>query len=210
MYKLPYFKEDDPAVVLQFVKEHPFALICGSNAEGLPAATQIPVFIDEREGKLFISGHIMKNTDHHNTFLENNNVLVVFTGASTYVSACWYENKQRASTWNYQSVHAKGVLSFQDEATLIAILKRTTNYFENDPNSGANFDDIELSYIDGMKNAIVAFEIEVTNIDHVFKLSQNHNEKDYDNIVKELKKKGGESKVVGEIMENRKAKVFKL
>lgn len=209
MYKLPYFKEDDPAVVLQFVKEHPFALICGSNAQGLPAATQIPVFIDEREGKQFLSGHIMKNTDHHKAFLENKNVLVVFTGASTYISASWYENKQRASTWNYQSVHFKGVLSFQDEDALMAILKRTTDYFENDPNSGANYGDIETAYIDKMKEAIVAFEIEVTHMDHVFKLSQNHNEKDYDNIVTRLKEKGGESKVIGEIMENRKAKVFK-
>ncbi len=151
----------------------------------------------------------MKNTDHHKAFLENKNVLVVFTGASTYVSASWYENKQRASTWNYQSVHCKGVLSFQDEAALMAILKRTTDYFENNPNSGSNFEDIETTYIDSMKNAIVAFEIEVMDMDHVFKLSQNHNEKDYDNIVKQLKSKGGESKVVGEIMENRRSKVFK-
>lgn len=209
MYKLPYFKEDDPSVVLQFVKEHPFAFISGSTAAGMPAATQIPVFIDERDGKQFLSGHIMKNTDHHKAFLENKNVLVVFTGASTYVSASWYENKQRASTWNYQSVHFKGVLSFQDEAALMAILKRTTNYFEDDPDSGSNYDDIDSDYIAKMKDAIVAFEIEVTHMDHVFKLSQNHKEKDYDNIVSELKNKGGESRVVGEIMENRKAKVFK-
>ncbi len=209
MYKLPYFKEDDPLVVMQFVKEHPFALICGSTAKGIPAATQIPVFIDERDGKQFLSGHIMKNTDHHKAFLENKNVLVVFTGASTYVSASWYENKQSASTWNYQSVHCKGVLSFLDETSLMDILKRTTDYFENNPASGSNYNDIDIEYIAKMKDAIVAFEIEVTEMDHVFKLSQNHSEKDYDNIVKELIAKGGESKVVGEIMEFRRSKLFK-
>lgn len=209
MYKLPYFIASDKEEVLAFVKEHPFAFICGNNADGFPAATQIPVFIDERNEKLYLSGHIMKNTDHHKVLTENNNVLVVFSGASTYVSASWYENKHRASTWNYQSVHLKGTLTFQDEEALMNILKRTTDYFENNPNSGANYTDIEKDYIDKMKNAIIAFEIEIKEMDHVFKLSQNHNEKDYDNIIKELKLKGGESKVVGEIMENRKHKVFK-
>ncbi len=52
MYKLPYFKEDDPSVVLQFVKEHPFAFISGSTAAGLPVATQIPVFIDEKRWEI--------------------------------------------------------------------------------------------------------------------------------------------------------------
>src|ERR1700739_2253551 len=116
MYNLSYFKEDYKNVVLQFIKEHPFAFICGCDAENKPVATQIPVFIDEKNGKLFLSGHIMKNTDHHKAFLHNKNVLVVFTGAHTYVSASTYSKQEQASTWNYMSVHAKGNLSFLDEA----------------------------------------------------------------------------------------------
>src|ERR1044071_352985 len=98
MYNLPYFKEKDTAVVLQFVKEHPFAFITGCDAENKPVATQIPVFIDERDGKLFLSGHIMRNTDHHKAFEHNPHVLAVFTGAHTYVSASWYDDKKQGST----------------------------------------------------------------------------------------------------------------
>ena len=97
MYNIPYFKENDPQVVLQFVREHPFAFVCGTNQDGKPVATQIPVFIDEREGKLFLSGHMMRNTDHHKAFMQNNNVLALFTGPHTYVSASWYTNKQQGS-----------------------------------------------------------------------------------------------------------------
>jgi transcriptional regulator len=208
MYSLPYFKENDPDQVIQFVKEHPFALICGADKDNCPVATQIPVFIDERAGRLFLSGHIMKNTDHHKTFLHNNNVLVVFSGPHTYISASWYADKLQASTWNYQSVHAKGVLSFGDIPALLQILKRTTNHFENNPHSGSNFDDLPAEYVQRLSNAIVAFEIEVQHIDHVFKLSQNRDEKSYDNIINELKKQEGDAKEIGEIMEKRKSKVF--
>ncbi|MGB3007982.1 MAG: FMN-binding negative transcriptional regulator [Chitinophagaceae bacterium] len=208
MYNLPYYKEKDAAVVLQFVKEHPFAMLCGCDENNKPVATQIPVFIDERDGKLFLSGHMMKNTDHHKAFMQNNNVLAIFSGAHCYISASWYENKQMASTWNYQSVHAKGPLLFQEGQALIDILKRTTNYFENNPHSGANFDDIPEEFVQRMTNAIVAFEIEVQEIDHVFKLSQDRDEKSYDNIVKELRKLEGDAKVIAEIMEKRKSKVF--
>lgn len=208
MYNLPYYKEKDAAIVLQFIKEHPFAMLCGCDANNKPVATQVPVFIDEREGRLFLSGHIMKNTDHHKAFLQNNQVLAIFTGAHTYVSASWYTNKQQGSTWNYQSVHAKGRLSFLDEEALLEVLRRTTNYFENNPHSGANFEDLPREYIDKMAKAIVAFEIEVLHIDHVFKLSQDRDEKSYDTIVDHLKQQHPDAQKIAATMEHRKSKVF--
>jgi transcriptional regulator len=208
MYSLPYYKEQDPAVVLQFVKEHPFALLCGCDGDQRPVATQIPVFIDERDGKLFLSGHIMRNTDHHKALEKNANVLVVFTGAHSYISASWYTDKQNASTWNYRSVHAKGQIQFLGEQALLDVLKRTTDHFENNPHSGSNFDDLSKEYIDRMLKAIVAFEIEVMEMDHVFKLSQNRDEKSYDNIIEQLDAQGGEAKEVGKLMKERKHKVF--
>jgi transcriptional regulator len=208
MYDLPYFKEQDPEVVKQFIREHPFAFLTGSNEEHKPVATQIPVFIDEKEGKIFLTGHMMKSTDHHKAFLFNSNVLAVFTGPNTYVSASWYENKLSGSTWNYMSVHAKGVLKFLDETALREVLKRTTNHFENNPHSGANFEDLPKEYVDKMVKAIVAFEIEVKEIDHVFKLSQNRDEKSYDNIMVQLRSRGNDAKAIAELMEKRKSKVF--
>ena len=187
MYNLPYFKEKDQQVVLEFIHQHPFAFLAGCSENGKPVATQVPVFIDEREGKLFLSGHIMKNTDHHKAFLYNPNVLAVFSGAShTYVSASWYEEKEQASTWNYISVHAKGVLKFLDEQALLNVLKRTTNHFENNPYSGANFEDLPKEYVERLAKAIIAFEVEVQEMDNVFKLSQNRDEKSYHNIMEKL------------------------
>lgn len=209
MYNLPHFKEQDAEVVLRFVKEHPFAFLCGVDEQHRPVATQVPVFIDEKEGRLFLSGHIMKNTDHHKAFSHNPAVLAVFTGAHAYVSASWYENKQQASTWNYMSVQAKGMLRFLDGQALLQVLKRTTDHFENNPHSPAGFDRLPGDYVQRLAKAIIAFEVEVTEIDPVFKLSQNRDEKSYDNIVGELERRDADAKAIGEIMKKRKAQVFK-
>ena len=69
MYNLPYFKEDDAEVVLQFMRDHPFVFLSGVSEENKPVATQVPVFIDEKDGKLYLTGHIMRNTDHHKAFV---------------------------------------------------------------------------------------------------------------------------------------------
>jgi transcriptional regulator len=209
MYNLPYHKEKDPRKVIQFVKDHPFAFLTGCDAANKPVATQVPVFIDEKDEKLFLSGHIMKNTDHHKAFMHNPNVLAVFTGAHTYVSASWYDDKNRGSTWNYRSVHAKGVLRFLGEQELLDTLKRTTNHFENDPHSGANFEDLTTEYVQRMIKAIVAFEVEVQEIDHIFKLSQDRNEKSYDNIIDKLSQGNADAQEISRLMRERKSEVFK-
>jgi transcriptional regulator len=208
MYNLPHFKEPDEKVVIEFVKQHPFAMLIGVDTASKPVATQVPVFIDERNGRLFLTGHIQRKTDHHNAFEQNPNVLVVFTGAHTYVSASWYENKQVASTWNYMSVHAKGILRFLTDEELFEVLKRTTHHFENNPHSPSLLEKMSDEYVQGNMKAIVAFEVEVQDLNHVFKLSQNRDEKSYDNIVNELKKQDREAKEIAALMEQRKHKVF--
>src|SRR5688572_5115819 len=126
MYNLPYFKEKNNHVILDFVQQHPFAFLAGCNENNLPVATQVPMLIEEKDGKLYLVGHLMKNTDHHKAFAKNNNVLCVFTGPHTYVSARWYSNPSQASTWNYMSVHIKGELRFLDEYKLEEILQKTS------------------------------------------------------------------------------------
>ena len=209
MYNLPYFKEKDQQVVLDFIHQHPFAFIAGCSEDGKPVATQIPVFIDEREGKLFLSGHMMRNTDHHKAFEHNPHVLAVFTGAHTYVSASWYEDKKQGSTWNYMSVHAKGVLKFLDEHALLDVLKRTTNHFENNPYSGANFEDLSAEYVNRMAKAIIAFEVEILQMDNVFKLSQNRDEKSYHTIMEKLEAQDADGKYIAGEMKQRTSQLFK-
>jgi len=204
MYNISYFKEKDKQVVLTFINKHPFAFLIGCSENSEPVATQIPMFIDEREGKLYLSGHIMRGTDHHKAFKKNQNVLAVFTGPHTYVSATWYDNPNQASTWNYMSVYIKGKIKFLDETGLIDNLRKTSLHFENyNSASPTVYDNLPEDYVNNLIKMIDAFEIEVTKIDNVFKLSQNRNEESYRNIIKKLEEQGGDAKLISEEMKKK-------
>jgi len=209
MYNLPYFKEEDGEVVLEFMRKHPFVFLTGVNEDNKPVATQVPVFIDEKEGKLFLSGHIMKNTDHHKAFEQNPNVLAVFTSPHTYVSGTWYDDPHQASTWNYISVHAKGAIRFGDYDDLVAILKRLTLHYENNNTASTTiFDNLSSKYKEPLLKAIVAFEVEITSIENVFKLSQNRDEKSFHTIMAKLKEQGHDGQFIAEEMKKRQQQLF--
>ncbi len=208
MYNLPHFKATNETEVLTFMKQHPFAMLIG-NADNKAVATQIPLLFEERNEKLFLLGHMMRKQDHQLTFEKNQDVLVVFTGPHTYVSATWYKDPHQASTWNYSSVHARGMISFLDQQGLENALRKLTMHYENqNPHSSTVFDNLPVDYRSNLMKAIVAFEIEVTSVEHVFKLSQNRDEESYENIVDELKKQGSDAETIANLMEERKDKVF--
>ena len=169
----------------------------------------MPVFIEEKNERKILRGHIMKNTDHHRAFMHNQNVLVVFTGHHTYVSGTWYSNPYTPSTWNYMSVHVKGNIRFLDDNALVDALRLTTLYFENyNLQSTTVFDNLPAEYTQRLMQAIVAFEIEVESIDTVFKLSQDRDAKSYRNIMEQLKKQGEAGQVIAAEMEKRTKEVF--
>ncbi len=194
---------------MEFIHAHPFAFICGCDQDQKPVATQIPVFIEEREGKLYLTGHMMRKTDHHLAFEANPDVLCVFSGAHTYVSATWYSNPAQASTWNYMSVHVKGRLRFLDMEGLVNILKKTTLHFENnDTTSTTVFDNLAEDYRSRLMEAIAGFEVEVESIENVFKLSQNRDKKSFENITEKLKDGDADAKTVAAEMEKRHSSLF--
>jgi transcriptional regulator len=187
MYNIPYFKEPDQQVVLNFMRDHSFAMLIGNDGNK-PAATQLPLLLEEREGKLFLLGHFMRNTDHHKAFSNNNEVLSVFTGPHAYVSASWYTQPQQASTWNYMTVHARGKMAFTNEEKLRDILERTTTHYEGGENTAGGYQQLPAHYINKLIGAIVGFEIEVESLENVFKLSQNRDAESYQNIICQLQK----------------------
>jgi transcriptional regulator len=191
MYKLPYFTEEDVQKVIAFMKQNNFAVITGMGTE-YPVATHIPLEIIEEDGKLKCIGHLMRNTDHHRAFLKNENVLIIFNGPHTYVSASWYVKKDIASTWNYMTVHAKGKISFKDEEATHEAVKRITNRYEGD-DSPAAFDKLPGEYVAQLVKAIIAFEITVESFDNVFKLSQNHDPETRKSIATHLFQKDSEA-----------------
>ncbi len=103
-----------------------------------------------------------------------------------------------------RSRHPPGIIS-----AFIDLLKKLSFDFENGNTASSTiYDNLPDAYKLKLVKAIVAFELEVTELENVHKLSQNRDEKSYDNIVQQLKNQDGDAKVIGEMMEERKGKVF--
>lgn len=187
MYRMSYYTGQDKQEVISFMKEHSFALVTGMG-DKYPVASHLPLEILEVGEQLFITGHIMRKTDHHLAFAKNENVLIIFQSPHAFIDASWYGNPAQASTVNYMAVHAKGKISFTDEAgTYEAIRQLTDKHIGMD--SLGSFTNIPKDYIEDMLKAIVAFRIEVESLENVFKLSQNRNAADQQNIIEQLEKR---------------------
>jgi transcriptional regulator len=203
MYNIPYFKAKDDKEVMHFMRQNPFIILCGVDINSNPVATHVPVLFEERGDKLFLLAHVMRKQLHTEAFQKHSNVLAIFYGPHTYVSASWYENKTTPSTWNYQAVHAHGILKFLDEEGLLNILTKLTEHFENNPHSPSLVQKMDKNSVEKQMKAIIAFEIEITHIEHVFKLSQNRDEKSYHNIIDHLEQQDDQAQSIARTMAER-------
>ncbi|MEZ4704813.1 MAG: FMN-binding negative transcriptional regulator [Bdellovibrionota bacterium] len=204
MYNLPHHREHDLDTIRSFMIDHPFAFLTGCNASHEPVATQIPLLVEERKGNLTLCGHVMKHTDHHKAFADNPHVLAIFTGPSTYVSGAWYSNPNTPSTWNYVSVHAKGKLRIIDANKLEPLLQKLSLHFEKDKlESPTVYENLPRSFTSRALELIVGFEIDVDEIHHVVKLSQDRDKESYRNIINELKQQGLDQQYIAHEMEKR-------
>jgi len=184
MYNLPHFTEENQESVFDFMQKNSFVNIVGYDGN-YPVGTHVPVNVKKDEGKIILTGHMMKHTTHHNAFVQNENVLVIFNGPHCYVSASWYEKKDVASTWNYIDVQARGKIKFYDTERTKKIIHNLTNQYES-PESEAAFDKLPTEYVNRLVKAIIGFTIEISSIENVFKLSQNHNLQTRENIIEKL------------------------
>jgi transcriptional regulator len=209
MYNLPYHKENDEQVVHEFIQQYPFAFLTGCDAANRPVATQVPLFLEKEGERTLLKGHLMRHTDHHRAFAHHAQVLAVFTGKHSYVSGTWYSNPHTPSTWNYMSVHARGTIRFLEGGELEEMLRKTSLHFEgNNPHSATVFDNLPAEYTKRIMSAIVAFEIEITEMDNVFKLSQDRDAASYQNIIAKLKEKDDDGQAIAAEMEKRMKALF--
>ncbi|MES2828092.1 MAG: FMN-binding negative transcriptional regulator [Bacteroidota bacterium] len=182
---MPYYTAADEEEIYDFMQQHSFVTLIGYDGE-FPVATQVPVAVHREAGLTKLIGHVMTKTNHHEAFQRHPNVMAIFTGAHSYVSASVYENPKSASTWNYKTVQVKGKIRLLTKDETYQIIKDITDKYEKPDSSPAAFHKMDEDYIQKNLAAITGFEILVSNISHVFKMSQNHSIKNRENIIANL------------------------
>jgi transcriptional regulator len=81
------------------------------------------------------------------------------------------------------------------------VLRETTNYYQR---TSEGFGAMDLNYLQKHMPAIVSFTIEVSDLQHVCKLSQNRSEQDQEAIIAQLDKGDEMARMVAKEMKLRK------
>lgn len=178
MYTPSHFVWEDRDEIARFMARHSFALLIDA-AEGVPAATHLPLLYDAGRGPLgTLVGHMAKANPQWQRFKAGPEVLTLFWGPHAYVSPSWYASTPNVPTWNYVTVHAYGrPRLLPDPADAKRILQRLVETYESGLPSPWKMD-LPERYEAGMINGIMAFEIELTRIEGKAKLSQNRKPED--------------------------------
>ncbi|MCL6417826.1 FMN-binding negative transcriptional regulator [Aestuariirhabdus sp. Z084] len=174
------FQQDDPAQLRDIIVNYPFASLVTHSEQGLEVS-HLPFYLNQSEGKDILQGHIARANPLWKSLGDQSEVLVVFHGPNCYISPNHYPTKQETGkavpTWNYIAVHAKGVLSFiQDAQWNLGMLNNLTSQHEAGRADAWSLADAPAGYIERMLPAIVGIEIEVRSITGQWKLSQNQPE----------------------------------
>ncbi|KUP38419.1 MULTISPECIES: FMN-binding negative transcriptional regulator [Bacillus] len=202
MYIPKYYKVTNADDIWDFVQNNSFGTIV-TTAQGKPIATHLPLQFMKEGDTYYITGHIAYGNSQWRTFETCEDVLVMFQGPHAYISSSWYE-KENVPTWNYQAVHVYGTASILNEEELKHDLTMLLQKYEKHRKNPVLWDKLSPQLLESQLKGIVGFKMKVGEIQASYKLSQNRNEKDYMNIIDQLRHEGNpNSKQMAELMEKR-------
>jgi len=189
MYIPKLYREEDREKILEFLKQNNFPAFVTYDGEK-PVATHLPVEVLENEnGSLTILGHMSRANPQWKSFGEQE-VLLIFQGAHTYISPRWYDHVN-VPTWNYLMVHVYGKIRLVEGEELYSLLSRLVKNHEEP--TAYSLEALPQDFVQKEMNGVAGFAVDVTRVDAGYKLSQNRNDGDHENIIRELEGRGDEN-----------------
>ena len=189
MYIPKLYREEDREKILEFLKQNNFPALVTHDGEK-PTATHLPVEVLENEnGSLTILGHMSRANPQWRSFGEQE-VLLIFQGAHTYISPRWYDHVN-VPTWNYMMVHVYGKVRLVEGEELHSLLSRLVRNHEEP--TAYSLEALPQDFVQKEMNGVVGFAVDVMRVDAGYKLSQNRNDGDHENIIRELEGRGDEN-----------------
>lgn len=185
MYIPELFKNENQQEIEQFLHENGFAILV-NQTQGKIWGTHTPLFLEKQNNKLILSGHISRENPQAQSLQNGEEILAIFTGPHTYISSSWYDH-ENVPTWNYIAVHVYGKVRVLDYDKTVSSLKKLVDKYEKPQQNPIRVEDLSEKTM-RQARGILAFEIEITNIQAKKKLSQNRDDKNYENIINQLEK----------------------
>lgn len=185
MFVPDLYKNENQLEIEQFIHKNGFSILV-NQTNGTLWATHIPLVLEIKNDKQFLVGHVSKLNPQAESFKSNEEVLAIFSGINAYISSSWYDH-ENVPTWNYLAVHDYGKVRLHSHEEALEALKRLLNKYEINSQNPIRIENLSEKTMRETRG-IVSFEIEISAIESVKKLSQNRDDKNYKNIINELEK----------------------
>ena len=188
MYIPKLYREEDKEKILEFLKQNNFPALVTYDGEK-PIATHLPVEVIEAEdGALTVVGHMSRANPQWKSF-GGEEVLLIFQGPHNYISPRWYDHVN-VPTWNYMMAHLYGKVRLVEGEELYALMSRLVQ--KHEVQTGYSLEGLPEDFVKKEMKGIVGFAVDVTRVEASYKLSQNRNDADHENIIRELEERGDE------------------
>jgi transcriptional regulator len=189
MYTPANFKNENIDEVKSFIEANSFGILVSSLDSKL-LATHIPLELYTKEdGTAVLQGHISRANPQWKNFKTSGEVMAIFPGPHAYISASWYDHLN-VPTWNYIAVHVYGEIRIIEGEELIESLSKMTHKYEKGSKNPISVEGMPSEYVLKQLKGLVGFEITITDIQSAYKLSQNRDDANHQNIVSELENRG--------------------
>ena len=135
LYNPPAFRVEERGILHAQIAATGLAMLVTNGPQG-PLVSHVPLLLDAGKGEHgTLLGHMARANPQWQESDFSVEALAVFQGPDAYITPSWYASKREhgrvVPTWNYAVVHARGRLTFfEDAATLLGAVTRLTEQHE--------------------------------------------------------------------------------
>jgi transcriptional regulator len=167
---------DQPAQAAAVMREHPLGSLVTTDDDGFPCVTHLPLRLETLPGGAQrLLGHCARANPQWKHLLHRPMALVSFMGPHAYMSPKVYADLQRVPTWSYVAVQARvRARVLEGEAAKDSLLKQLIG--DHEPAYADQWRGLPEDYTDKMLHAIVAFELDIEDLQCAVKLNQHRPE----------------------------------
>jgi transcriptional regulator len=191
-YPPPWRSEDEANAALALVQAYPFAHLFSAH-DGL-CATRVPFAADVEEGRVASLRAHLNAQNPQAANLDGAAVLVVFSGASTYVSPHWRKAPTRGGTYDYEQVQVRGTARLvADKEFFCRLIDDLSALIEPQYAEVGDYPVWQTAmapegYVDRLFPAVTPFVIDVEAVEMISKLHQPFPLEDRLSVAKHLER----------------------
>ena len=169
---------------------HPLAALVTQSPDGI-SAEHIPLLPASSGSLLALHGHVARANPLWKNVSEDSGVLAIFQGPNRYITPKWYPSKQEhgkvVPTWNYLVVHARGRIQWKHDVGWLRKHIEAATLAHEGTDHPWSVSDAPSEFIDRLLSAIVGFEIQISELEGKWKLSQNRTAEDRRGVIDGLR-----------------------